>query len=257
MLHGGGPDRRSMIGSMEPIFRSRNDWLRIYPDLPGMGKTPGPEWITNSDQMLDVVLEFIGATAPEQRFALIGDSYGGYLARGITHRRPRKVAGLLLICPVITDLKERILPKHATLVRKGSLPTKAYPQETKMFQSFAVVQTPRTFKRTLDEILPGLKIADNDFLARIQTHGYTFTFDPETHVFENPTLIIVGRQDSMVGYQNAWNILEKYPRATYAVLDQAGHNLQIEQERLFNALVTEWLNRIEHSESCKEKTTKS
>jgi len=29
------------------------------------------------------------------------------------------------------------------------------------------------------------------------------------------------------------------------VLDRAGHNLQIEQEDLFNALVNEWLDRVE------------
>jgi hypothetical protein len=28
------------------------------------------------------------------------------------------------------------------------------------------------------------------------------------------------------------------------VLDRAGHNLQIEQEALFNALVNEWLDRV-------------
>jgi pimeloyl-ACP methyl ester carboxylesterase len=114
-----------------------------------------------------------------------------------------------------------------------------------MFRSFAVVQTPKTFKRTLKEILPGLKTADNKFLGRLQAHGYAFTFDVDIRVFEKPTLILVGRQDSMVGYQDAWNILEKYPHATYAVLDQAGHNLQIENEHLFKALVEEWLNRIE------------
>jgi pimeloyl-ACP methyl ester carboxylesterase len=38
--------------------------------------------------------------------------------------------------------------------------------------------------------------------------------------------------------------LPHYPRATFAVLDVAGHNLQIEQPRLFNALMHEWLDRV-------------
>jgi len=246
MLHGGGPDRRSMTGCMEPIFRNREGWRRIYPDLPGFGKTPAPEWITNSDQMLDITLQFIDTVAPNQHFTLVGDSYGGYIARGIIHHRPQQVSGLFLLCPaVVADLKKRVLPKHVTLVEGGKLPTESYPQETRMFQAFAVVQTPKIFKRTLKEILSGLKTADNKFLGRLQAHGYAFTFDVDARVFEKPTLILVGRQDSMVGYQDAWNILEKYPRATYAVLDQAGHNLQIEQEHLFKALVEEWLNRVE------------
>ena len=64
---------------------------------------------------------------------------------------------------------------------------------------------------------------------------------------EKPTLILAGRQDAMVGYRDAWKILENYPRGTFAVLDRAGHNLQIEQETLFNALVNEWLDRVEEN----------
>ncbi len=36
-----------------------------------------------------------------------------------------------------------------------------------------------------------------------------------------------------------------YPRATFAVLDTAGHNLQIEQPQVFNALASEWLDRLQ------------
>ena len=32
---------------------------------------------------------------------------------------------------------------------------------------------------------------------------------------------------------------------TYAVLDKAGHDLEIEQEKAFNILVNEWLDRVE------------
>lgn len=250
LLHGGGPDRRSMIGCMEPILKRRKGWQRIYPDLPGMGRTPAEEWITSSDQMLEIVSGFINAVVPNQHFLLAGDSYGGYLARGIIQRMAGKIDGLLLICPVITaNRAKRVLPRHVTLVKKGSWPSDLYPEETKMFESFAVVQTPRIFERTRKEILSGLKIADMEFLDRVESHGYPFTFDVDTPsvIFGKPTLILVGRQDSMVGYHDSWKILENYPRATLAVLDRAGHNLQIEQERVFNTLVGEWLDRVEES----------
>lgn len=250
MLHGGGPDRRSMIGCMEPILKKRKGWQRIYLDLPGMGRTPAEEWITSSDQMLEIVSGFINAVVPNQHFLLVGDSYGGYLARGIIQRMAEKIDGLLLICPVITTSRaKRVLPRHVTLVKKGSWSSDLYPKETKMFESFAVVQTPRIFERTRKEILSGLKIADMKFLDRVESHGYPFTFDVDAPsvIFGKPTLILVGRQDSMVGYHDSWKILENYPRATLAVLDRAGHNLQIEQERVFNTLVGEWLDRVEES----------
>jgi surfactin synthase thioesterase subunit len=54
------------------------------PDLPSMDKAPAKEWITNSGQTLDIVLDFIDAVIPNQHFALVGDSCGGYLACGIS-----------------------------------------------------------------------------------------------------------------------------------------------------------------------------
>ena len=213
-----------------------------------MGKTPAEEWISNSDQILNIVLDFIETVIPNQDFVLAGTSYGGYLARGIIHQMGQRLDGLLLICPaIVPDTEKRALPQHVTLVRDDTLPSNLYPEEMKLFESFAVVQTPKIWKRTRKEILSGIKIADTEFLSKLQAYGYSFTFDADalSAGFEKPTLIIVGRQDSMVGYRDAWTILENYPRATFAVLDRAGHNLQIEQASLFNALVEEWLDRVE------------
>jgi pimeloyl-ACP methyl ester carboxylesterase len=82
MLHGGGLDHRHMQDDMEPLFTSRAKWRRIYPDLPGMGKTRAAGWITNQDHMLEVVLEFIDAIAPGERFVVAGQSYGAILRAG-------------------------------------------------------------------------------------------------------------------------------------------------------------------------------
>lgn len=248
LLNGGGPDHRCMTGCLEPIFRKRGGWKRFYLDLPGTGKTQGKEWITSSDQMLDVVLHFIETVIPGQRFALVGPSYGAYLARGVIYRKAALVDGLLMICPTVTaNLAKRSRPPHVTLVRDAEFMDSLELSQRELFESFAVVQTRRAWERTRDEVIVGLEVADEGFLSRLQSHGYAFSFDVDaiSAPFEKPTLILVGRQDAMVGYRDAWGILENYPRATFAVLDRAGHNLPIEQEGLFTALVSEWLDRVE------------
>ena len=63
--------------------------------------------------------------------------------------------------------------------------------------------------------------------------------------FSKPSLFITGRQDNTVGYYDLYNLLEDYPRATFVILDTAGHNLQIEQEEVFNSLFLNWLERVE------------
>jgi hypothetical protein len=58
----------------------------------------------------------------------------------------------------------------------------------------------------------------------------------------------MGKQDSIVGYSDFGDFLKNYPRASFVVLDNAGHNLQIEQPELFYCLTKEWLERVINSE---------
>ena len=96
--------------------------------------------------------------------------------------------------------------------------------------------------------MPGLKMADSSFIEKLQ-NDYAFSFDVDRKSrelrFEKPVLLLAGRQDICVGYQDLWSIIEDYPRGTFAVLDMAGHNLQIEQSEIFNSLVKEWIQRTE------------
>lgn len=249
-LHGFAPDHRLMKGCLEPVFRHRKGWRRFYPDLPGMGKTKGEDWIVNSDQMLDIVLEFIDKVVPGQHFVLAGESYGGYLARAVALKRCDRVDGLLLICPlIIADPKRRVLPQHVVLARDSGFLSTLEKTNLADFESVHVVLTRQVWNRFKKEVLPGLKAADYTFLERIEKQGYSFSFDLESFVkvFDKPSLLLVGHQDSMVGYYDAWSVVEKYPRMTFAVLDRAGHDLQIEQKTLFNALVNEWLDRVEEN----------
>ncbi|NFA60469.1 alpha/beta hydrolase [Clostridium sporogenes] len=247
MLHGYSVDHRLMLGCMEPIFTDTSKYKRIYIDLPGMGKSESAEWINSSDTMLDIIIEFIKRIIPNENFLLAGESYGGYLSRGIIYKMPNMVDGVLLICPVIiADNKKRTLPDHVVLVKDNNLLSKLSLEEVNNFNSMSVVQTEKIYKKYKNYIMSGVKVANNNFLNSIMKNGYEFSFNVDNinKKFDKPTLILLGKQDSSVGYKDAWNILNNFPRATFAVLDRAGHNLQIEQEELFNSLVNDWIVRI-------------
>jgi len=249
-LHGSTLDLHSMTGCMEPIFKKRKGWKRIYPDFPGHGRTPGSAGIKGSDDVLQVLLDFIDNIIPDTQFVLVGLSFGGYIARGIVHHRPNQVAGLLLIVPrVVSNPAQRTLPKKSVLARESEFLKELDVQERAGFEEVAVLQTQSHWNRYVKEIIPGVSVADTIFLQRLQPAIDAFSFDVDklSEKFEKPTLILTGRQDHWVGYHDAWKILENYPRATFAVLDRAGHALQIEQEVLFNTLVNEWLDRVEET----------
>ncbi len=241
MLHGFSPDHRLMAGCMEPVFAERDGWQRIYIDLPGMGLTKGEDWINSSDDMLAVIEQFLDTTIPGQSFLLAGESYGGYLSRGLLAKRPELVEGMLLICPLIEpDTAKRDLPPFRVLARDESFLAELQHEQAEEFTSIAVVQDRYNWERFEDEILSGLQLADFSFLQRIkQRYGFTFQLEPFSRPFEKPVLILAGRQDHIVGYRDQCKIADYYPRASIAVLDRAGHNLQIEQSPLFTALVHE------------------
>ncbi|HUK50634.1 MAG TPA: alpha/beta hydrolase [Terriglobales bacterium] len=248
MIHGFYPDHLLMKGCMEPVFSERPGWKRIYFDLPGMGKTKSESWIDSSDKMLEVVLSFSERVIPEKNFLVIGESYGGYLARGVIAKKNKSVDGLMLICPVVVPKpEERTLPARKVIVEDRKLVSELATEDAFEFASMAVVQNRLTWERFRDEILVGVRAADPAFLKRLLLKAYPFSFpvDLLPEPYEKPVLILAGRQDTSVGYADDWGLLSNYPRATFAVLDMAGHNLQIEQPELFSALTTEWLNRVE------------
>jgi pimeloyl-ACP methyl ester carboxylesterase len=243
MIHGFGVDHRLMKGCMEPIFLERSGFKRIYFDLPGMGKTKEYHQVENADDMLETVLDFIQKIIPNQPYLLMGESYGGYLARGIVDAQRELVHGLCLLCPVIIPEKgERTLPAHTILYEDDGLLSKLTPREKEAFRSENVVLNKKNWVRYRDEVYAGIICADNDFLAKIEQHyGLSTKLDEDS--FDKASTFILGKQDAVVGYKDAFQILDRYQKASYNVLEQAGHYVQIEQADLFQKLVNEWLNR--------------
>jgi pimeloyl-ACP methyl ester carboxylesterase len=244
MLPGRPSDHGIMERFMEPLFTQRNNWLRIYPDLPGTGLTPSMDRLATHDQMLDVMLEFIDTVIPSQRFVLAGYSYGGYLARGVVSHRAELIDGLMLCAPQVkADPAQAHLPKRTTLAEDPQVLAELGP-----VADLIVAQSPRVVE-AVRQVLAETQLADPSHQARLEAAGpSSFEVAPPVH-FGGPTLIITARQDQIVGYRDIWDLLDNYLRATFAVLDRAGHFVPIEQEALCHALMREWLDRIEEGES--------
>jgi pimeloyl-ACP methyl ester carboxylesterase len=242
MLPGIPSDHHIMVRFMEPLFMQRDGWMRLYPDLPGTGRTPGVDRLTTQDQVLDAVLAFIDTVIPGQRFVLAGLSYGGYLARGVVWHRAASIDGLLLCAPAVTAPPAQAhLPKRTTLVEDPTVVESLEPG----IASLLVVQSP-TVIEAVRKVSAEVQLADHTFLARLEAAGpFSFEVDRLPAPFGGPTLMLTARQDHICGYRDAWDLLDTYPRATFAVLDRAGHLVNIEQDGLCQALMREWLDRVE------------
>lgn len=258
-LHGFPVDHRVMTGFLEPVFGGGADaegvaadaaavggYRRIYPDLPGMGASPA-DGVASSDEVLARVEACIDERVGDAPFLLVGESYGGYLARAIANRRPEQVAGLALVCPIGIAVAgdERRVPRHEVRQADAGLIADLSPAEAAEFTELAVVESAETLARFRADVVPGAASADPEAVERIGAR-YELRAAPEHAAppFTAPTLIVTGRQDAVVGYLDQWELLEHYPHASFAVLDAAGHNAQFERPALVTALLRDWLARV-------------
>lgn len=245
IIHGWSVDHRLMSGSMEDAFRKEKGFQRIYVDLPGMGKSGVNPAIKTADDVVGVLLDFIDAVLPEREFLLVGESWGGALCRGILEHRKDFVAGLCLLCPVTVSLRKDIERPVRTVIEKDEAFLETLTErERKLFTSLAVVQTKKYWKVFKRDVYGTLIKNSEEYLGRVLKGEFRDQNYLRPFTFEKPVLILTGRQDVAVGYKEQTECFMDFPRATLAVLDKAGHNLQIEQGGVFHALLADWLRRV-------------
>ncbi|MBU5422754.1 alpha/beta hydrolase [Cellulomonas hominis] len=238
MVHGFAVDHRILTPLDDAVAAA--GWRRLYVDLPGMGGSAGDP-VDSTDDVLDAVREVVAREIGDEPFAVLGSSYGGMVARCLAARLPGQVAGVGLLCPLVGEVRD-LSPRHVARADPALLAA-LDPQDAEAFAEVAVVQSPETWALFRDHVLPGLRAADQDALARIRSR-YTPSRPPEADApFAGPTLLVAGRHDHVVGYRDALRLLADHPRATVAVLDDAGHNAHLERPDVVGALVTEWLGR--------------
>src|SRR3954470_9177802 len=239
VLHGAGVDHRETEACFEPALAGAGGLRRVYPDLPGTGRTPAPETLRSADDVLDTLLAFADEVTAGAGYLLVGHSAGGYYAQAMAARRPGQVAGLALVCPLLPGVRD--VPGHRVVVGAGDLGDED-------FRSYFVVQTPEMLER-YDRFVAGAP-ADEAALARI---GERWEISPAL-AYPGPTLVVAGRRDSTVGYAAAVALLDEHPHASLTVVDDAGHALPHEQPDLLRALLAEWLVRVGRQTSFGEKT---
>jgi pimeloyl-ACP methyl ester carboxylesterase len=237
VLHGAGVDHREAEACFEPVFDSVAGLRRFYPDLPGMGRTVAPETLRSADDVLDTLLNFGdeilgGATT----YLLVGHSAGAYYAQAMATRHPDRIAGLALVCPLLPGLRD--VPEHRVVAGSGEI-------GDDNFRRYFVIQSPQMLERYERYVAPAAALVDQAALERI---GERWALTPvSAPPYAGPTLVVAGRLDSTVGYAAAADLVDHYPHATLAVVDDAGHALPHEQPELLRALFAEWLARVQRA----------
>lgn len=252
IIHGWQLEGRVDELDFEPIFSKTSGLRRIYVDLPGMGATPANN-IKDLDEIYFRLGQFIDSRLGKSRFLVVGSSCGGYLARAIAQKYIEQVDGLLLRVPLIEPNDNvRDLDNFKPLVANELLMSSISDKDRELLGN-VLVQTPayvQKLKAKYEQAyLPAEKASDVAALDPIRAdpsrYRLSLSLDNESAKFYAPTLVLCGRQDQVVGYRDSLRLLELYPRSTFVVLDRGTHGLPIDETSVFEALVRDWIFRVE------------
>ncbi len=241
LIHGWGMDKRLMTSCFESVFEEIGGFRRFYIDLPGMGASEAGS-ITTTDGLLEAVCAFADDIIGEPCI-IAGESFGGLIARGFIKVRREMTNGMILVCPcVIPGVRAGRVEPLRVMERDDEFLSGLTKEQYDSFTYMNVILTKDVYERYMRDIQPAIDIQDRHFLDEVLVGGFSYDVDDVEEPYEQPCLIITGKQDTEVGYKDQFDLMKNFSASTYCVLDRAGHNLQIEQPGMFGDIVKNWLS---------------
>jgi pimeloyl-ACP methyl ester carboxylesterase len=243
LVHGLTLDRRLLIEACEPVFAAIPGWRRLYLDLPGHGASRGDPTYASADDLVQTLVDLVREVAGPDA-ALVGHSYGGYLAQGVLRDVPT-LRGLFLACPITEpDHGRRALPPQRVAVTERELEF-GDDQERETFHGEVVAQT-RAMRDVFHRLVHPAHVAtDRAFLAAVRTrYAMSRLVTSGLTGFAGPVTIVCGRDDHWAGYEDAVRLVRAFPRCRYAVLPDCGNLAPAESPVAFAGLFADWLGRM-------------
>ncbi|GII75536.1 2-hydroxy-6-oxo-6-phenylhexa-2,4-dienoate hydrolase [Sphaerisporangium rufum] len=227
--------------AFEPAFAGLPGYRRVYVDLPGTGGSAPVA--PDSDAVLAAVSATVDAVAGDEPVLLAGCSYGGYLAAGLTRRRPERVAALLLVCSgvKITPAERDLSGVLSAEPEPGWLD--GVPGDLRGHFAAALGRRTREVADRMADAFAANAPTDDAYLTRLRSEGYRVSDEGSPGGYAGPVTILTGRRDQVAGYRDQFAALAAFPDGEYTALADVGHYLPFEQPERFAALLRDWLAR--------------
>lgn len=247
LLHGGGSSIEAWVYNIQTLAQHH----RVFAfDMVGAGLSDKPAIPYSLDDQLQFLIAFLD-TFDIPKASLIGNSMGGSVALKFVLKSPERVLKLGLVSSFglgrEIDIADRLLAAFPAITklmppsRRGVrivlnscvYNSKSVPEEWIEF-NFQRFNFPGC-----KEALISLLIANLDFWGVRRE-----VFSPivqQLDQIEVPTLIIWGRQDSIIPISHADIAARKIPHSRLHIFEQCGHWAQVEYPEAFNQLVLEFL----------------
>lgn len=248
VIHGGLGLDHIYMKPLDPL----GDVLRlIYVDVRGNGRSGRPPLETLTFETFCADLEALRQYLGIERWAVLGSSYGGFIALEYALRYSQRISHLILsdTSPSLGDYKEEI---EANIKRHNPSPVvlAALADEPTDDASFA---------RNLTTLLPLYYTHFDAEQARRQFEGTIFCYQTAAYTLDMatrsynvierlgeiriPTLVTVGRDDFICPPSRAAILHASIPTAELAIFERSGHFPFVEEPETFFGAVRDWLAR--------------
>jgi 4,5:9,10-diseco-3-hydroxy-5,9,17-trioxoandrosta-1(10),2-diene-4-oate hydrolase len=251
MLHGGGPGASGVANYHQNLPALAPRFRVVLPDQPGFGGSYRPteadlDARSITEITVDALFQALDALGIDT-FHLLGNSLGGAAAIAMAQARPDRVAGLVLMAP-----GGGWLPFGPTPTEGQKEMFRYYnaggPSEKKMaafiramvfdHKQFGEDVVRARYEASLDESHIAFYHRYNAAFAK--RHG----MDPlwrDLHKIKAPTLLLWGRDDRTITLDGAQIMLKQIRNVQLHVFGNCGHWVQLERQRDFERLVTDFL----------------
>ncbi|ACI98778.1 alpha/beta fold hydrolase [Rhodospirillum centenum] len=182
------------------------------------------------------------ATAPE-RFALAGLSMGGYVAFEVLRQAPGRVAKLCLVDTTARPDTDEQKERRQALIKLAQ--TGRFKGVTPRLLPMLVHPDRLADTEVTEAIMAMAERTGRDAFCRQQTAILTRPDSrPDLPGIHCPTLVIVGREDSLTGPEKAQEMADGIPGGRLAVVERCGHLAPMEQPEATTALMRLWLTQL-------------
>lgn len=223
-IHGAGGTHKHW-GSQVQGLKGAN---RYAVDLPGHGRSTG-EGRTSISAYAEVILLLLDDLALDE-VTLVGHSMGGAISQYLALNHPSRVDRMVLVG---SGARLRVLPS----LLEGML--RDFPSTVEMMLSWAYSDStsPELARLARGEWLENdPQVVHDDFAACDK-----FDVMDELAGIGCPTLVLCGEDDKLTPPKYAHYLRDNIPRATLAIIPQAGHMVMMEQPDSVNDAIQRFL----------------
>ncbi len=228
----------------QPQIETWQSWGRVIAmDLPGFGDSPRQATPSIPDMACEVVhtLKACGVEGPA---IFAGLSMGGYVSFEIYRQFPEKVKALgLFATRAASDTPEQVQVRKMSI---AAIKSQGLAEYAKIFLSKCVTAQTRSEKPDLvksiesmiisGSSLDGIVDAMEAMMVRRDSREWLSTVDC-------PVLVVGGAEDALIPQVEAQHMAQAMPHAQWALIQDAGHLLNLEQPASLDAFWANFLDK--------------